>query len=79
MDPPIQTLLLDLSKTEKRVRFLAPCGSRIVKFLTHDWFVRWTTNTEGKECSSILSSRLWGEAILGLNSKFDFGQDQSLC
>ena len=63
MDPPIQTLLLDLSKTEKRVRFLAPCGSRIVKFLTHDWFVRWTTNTEGKECSSILSSRLWGEAL----------------
>ena len=36
----IQRRLIDLSKIEKRVRFLAPCGSRIVKFLIHYWFVR---------------------------------------
>ena len=27
-------------KIEKRVRILAPCGSRTVKFLMHDLFVR---------------------------------------
>ena len=32
--------LIDFSQIEKRVRFLAPCGSRIVKFLIHDWFIR---------------------------------------
>ena len=55
--------MLDLLKTDKRVRFLALCGSRIVKFLIHDWFVRWTKNTKGKECGSIVSSRLCGEAL----------------
>ena len=49
----IQRRLLDLSKTEKRVCFLAPWGSRIVKFLIHDWFLRWTTNTKGKECTVV--------------------------
>ena len=57
----IQRRLIDLSKIDKRVRFLAPL--RIVKFLKHDWFVRKTTNTKGKECGSILSSRLWGGAL----------------
>ena len=52
--------LIDLSKIEKRVRFLAPCGSRIVKFLIHYWFVRGTTNTKGKECGPNLSGHLWG-------------------
>ena len=56
----IQRRLIDLSKIEKRVRFLAPCGSRIVKFLIHYWFVRQTTNTKGKECGPNLSSHLWG-------------------
>ena len=40
---PIKTQrrLIDVSKTEKRVRFLASCGSHIVKFLIHDGlFVR---------------------------------------
>ena len=36
----IQRRLIDLSKVEKRLRFLAPCGLRIVKILVHDWFVR---------------------------------------
>ena len=36
----IQRREIDLSKIVKRVPFLAPCGSRMVKFLIHDWFVR---------------------------------------
>ena len=36
----IHRRLIDLSKIEKRVRFLAPCGSSMVKFVTHYWFVR---------------------------------------
>ena len=42
------------------VGILAPCRSHIVKFLIHDWFLRQITNTEGKECFSVLSRRLWG-------------------
>ena len=59
----IQLRLIVLSKIDKCVRFLAPRSLRIVKFLKHDWFVRKTTNTKGKECGSILSSRLWGGAL----------------
>ena len=40
-------------------------GSRIVKTIIHGWFVCYTTNTKGKECSSILSSRLWQGALRG--------------
>ena len=36
-----------------------PCSLRTVKFLIQDWVVRQTTNTKGKECGSVLSSRLW--------------------
>ena len=45
---------------EKHVHILAPCGSHIVKFLIHDWFLCQITNTKGKECGSVLSSHLWG-------------------
>ena len=45
---------------EKSVCILAPCSSRIVKFLIHDWFLHQTTNTKGKECCSVLSRHLWG-------------------
>ena len=52
-----------LTYTQKYRFILMPCGSRIVKFLVHDWFVRYTTNTKGKECGSVLTSRLWGGAL----------------
>ena len=45
---------------EKSVRILAPCSSHIVKFLIHDWFLRQTTNTKGKECSPVISRHFWG-------------------
>ena len=38
--PHLKQQLIDASKTEKRVHFLAPCVSHNVKFLLHDWFVR---------------------------------------
>ena len=59
----IQRRLTELSKIEKLVCYLTPWASGIVKFLIHDWFVRQTTNTKGKECGLILSSRLWGGAF----------------
>ena len=52
-----------MSKIEKRVRIIAPCRSRIVKFLLDDWFLRQTTNTKGKERGSVLSSPLWRGAL----------------
>ena len=35
----------------------------LFKFLLRNWFLCYTTNTKGKECGLVLSSRLWGGAL----------------
>ena len=56
--PPIFPLatMTNNQNREKHVRFLASRGLCPLKFLMHDWFVRWTT--KGKKCDWILSSCL---------------------